>query len=312
MSPPFNHHDAFQIDQDDFPALQSPAPGTSKSKPPTTKQPSSKTLSNGKLSPEDEDLWSTWGTPPKRRDPPSKPAQAIPHTKTAPLLRLPVELHKDIADLISHNWPLSLLNLRRANRYFHALIPPPTHATLLLFEQERWARARPLYACRYCVRLRPKRHFADAMLKGRTGVNGKEPEKRFCVDCGFGHALLEPGAGRQSRYSPGTEVVVAGQTWVWCKGCLQVKMGGEAKGCAGCCAPCHYAEACSCGGFDAVRGCQKKNRRRGGGAGGGVKWGRGLGRDGFGSGYGYGDFDYVFEEYEDVYGYSGAFWECND
>lgn len=73
------------------------------------------------------------------------------------------------------------------------------------------------------------------MLTGPKGKNGKEPQKRFCVECGL--------KGPRSRYSPGTEIVVEGRRSVLCKECKTYS--GEA-GCvgSGMCASCHEKRGC--------------------------------------------------------------------
>ncbi|ORY11619.1 hypothetical protein BCR34DRAFT_564958 [Clohesyomyces aquaticus] len=227
------------------------------------------------------------------------------------LLRLPVEIHRDITDLLSQDPFLlpSLIHLRLTNRYFHSLIPAPTHAQLLLMEQLPWARGSPLrarpslYACRYCLRLRSSAHFADAMLKGRTGLNGKEPQKRFCVDCG-----LKSRAG-DTRYSPGAEFVVGGERRVWCKICIEVKKGAEAVGCTGCCKECHEKWVCGCRGEGRLQGTPKvKRAKRRVGGWSRLSYGYGIDddtwRDGYDDGWG--------EESAADYGYDEHFWECYD
>ncbi|KAF2470567.1 uncharacterized protein BDR25DRAFT_160324, partial [Lindgomyces ingoldianus] len=170
--------------------------------------------------------------------------------KLPPLLRLPVELHKDILDILklAPTATQSILCLRLVNRYFYTLVPAPSHAMLLTAEREVWACRLCLYACRYCLRLRKGGNFADAMLKGRTGLNGKEPAKRFCVDCG-----LHPRPG-ETRYSPGAEIVVKGERRVWCKICSQVKKGADAIGCTGVCGACHGRNGCRCQGEGRLQG----------------------------------------------------------
>jgi hypothetical protein len=105
-----------------------------------------------------------------------------------PLLRLPAELHLEIVSELQESdgeRALARLNLRLSNRYFYNLIDKPSHFTLLNDERTPWAVARSLYTCRYCTRLRRASNFAGKMLKGKTGLNGGEPNRRFCADCGF-------------------------------------------------------------------------------------------------------------------------------
>lgn len=97
------------------------------------------------------------------------------------------------------------------------------------------------------------------MKKGPKGLNGKEPHKRFCVDCG-----LNP-KWRATRYSPGAEIEVEGKKHVWCKVCEQYRDNVGCRG-SGLCMECHGPTLyCS-----EMRGCVKKGmgtskkRRRGG------------------------------------------------
>ena len=95
------------------------------------------------------------------------------------------------------------------------------------------------------------------MLKGKTDRNGSQRFKRFCADCGFA-----PPQG-QLRYSPGTEAIVNGEKWVWCRLYQYVKKGDAAGkvGCVMTCETCyrrHYRNSergCTgCG--DRGRGCK--------------------------------------------------------
>jgi hypothetical protein len=61
----------------------------------------------------------------------------------------------------------------------------------------RLALRRSLLPCAYCVRLRKRSEFADAMTQGQKRINGKEAHRRFCVDGG-----LQSGSGL-SRYNWG-------------------------------------------------------------------------------------------------------------
>ncbi|KAH8749624.1 hypothetical protein F5882DRAFT_421398 [Hyaloscypha sp. PMI_1271] len=89
-----------------------------------------------------------------------------------------------------------------------------------------------------CLRLRFQAKFAPAMLHGPKGKNGKEPQKRFCVECG----LKRP----RSRYAPGAEIVVEGKRHLFCKECRvysgEVRCVGVGSGM---CASCHRKMGCS-------------------------------------------------------------------
>lgn len=160
--------------------------------------------------------------------------ETIP-ARTAPckLLVLPAELHTEIDSYLDI---VSQLKFRLTNRHFYALFPPPTHATLLLAEDLIWAVARNLYSCMDCLRLRHQSKFASAMLKGPKGRNGKEPHKRFCVECGL-------KGSPKSKYSPGSEIVVEGSRFVLCKEC---RLYSSEVGCvgSGLCAECHTKIGC--------------------------------------------------------------------
>lgn len=165
-----------------------------------------------------------------------------------PLLRLASELHlaiisflpglKDAKDI--HD--LALLQLRRTNRYFRSLVPPPTHDDLLSLELALFKYS--LYACKFCLCLQSKTKFASAMLKGKTGANGTARNRRFCAECGFDTTMV----GLSQRYCPGTRACVNGSDWVWCKNCKFVKKWEEAKSqCVGLCKECHDTLGCRCG-----------------------------------------------------------------
>ncbi|KAF2016317.1 hypothetical protein BU24DRAFT_199136 [Aaosphaeria arxii CBS 175.79] len=162
-----------------------------------------------------------------------------PPNTSPPLLRLPSELHLAIISFLPDlkdakgEHDLALLQLRRTNRYFRNLVPPPTHNDLLSLELALCKYS--VYACKFCLRLQPKTKFAYAMLKGKTGVNGKARDRRFCAECGFDTTEV----GQSQRYCPGTKACVNGVNWIWCKRCKIVKKGEEATSvCVGLCKEC--------------------------------------------------------------------------
>lgn len=164
-----------------------------------------------------------------------------------PLLRLASELHLAIISFLPDlkdardEHDLALLQLRRTNRYFRNLVPPPTHDDLLSLELALCKYS--VYACRFCLCLQAKTKFASAMLKGKTGVNGKARDRRFCAECGFDTTVV----GSSQRYCPGTRACVDGVDWVWCKHCKHVRKWEEAtSGCVGLCKKCHNALGCRC------------------------------------------------------------------
>ncbi|KAF1926392.1 uncharacterized protein M421DRAFT_15399, partial [Didymella exigua CBS 183.55] len=146
-----------------------------------------------------------------------------------PLLRLASELHLAIISFLpalkdaKEEHDLALLQLRRTNHYFRNLISPPTHNDLLSLELALFEYS--VYACKFCLCLRPTTKFASTMLKGKKGVNGKTRDRRFCADCGFDTTVV----GQSQRYCPSTRAGVNGVDWVWCKHCKLVKKGEEAK-----------------------------------------------------------------------------------
>lgn len=133
-----------------------------------------------------------------------------------PVFRLPPELHV----LITSFLPLDdLLHFRLTCAYFYDLIPKPSHQELLLIESTDWARLRDVYACRYCLRLRPASQFGESMLRRRRSREGRDSSKRFCVDCG-----LKPRSGT-ARYGPGAHVIINGNFYVVCLSCRGFQLG---------------------------------------------------------------------------------------
>lgn len=127
-----------------------------------------------------------------------------------PFFRLPPELHV----LITSFLPIEdQLQFRLTCAYAYDVIPPLSHEELLLAESTDWARRKDVYACRYCLRLRPASQFAESMLRRRRSREGRDSSKRFCVDCG-----LKPRNGT-ARYGPGAHVIVHGRFYVVCLYC---------------------------------------------------------------------------------------------
>jgi hypothetical protein len=170
-----------------------------------------------------------------------------PSTTSPPLLRLATELHLAIISFLPEfkdakdKDDLALLQLRRTNHYFRNLVPPPTHNDLLSLELALSKYS--VYACKFCLCLRPRTGFASAMLKGKTGVNGTARDRRFCADCGFDTTVAAKG----QRYSPGARACVSGVDRIWCKHCKLVKNGEEANSvCVGLCKACFNTFGCWC------------------------------------------------------------------
>lgn len=165
-----------------------------------------------------------------------------------PLLRLAPELHLAIISFLpgfkdaKDDHDLALLQLRRTNRYFRSLVPPPSHDDLLSLELALFNYS--VYACKFCLCLQSKTKFDSAMLKGKRGANGTARNKRFCAECGFDTTVV----GLSQRYCPGTRTCVDGVDWVWCKNCKFVRKWEEAKSqCVGLCKECYDTLGCRCG-----------------------------------------------------------------
>jgi hypothetical protein len=155
----------------------------------------------------------------------TKSPSAMSPVSIPPLLRVPAELHLDIVSEFQESdeeGALATLYFRLSNRYFYNLIDKLTHDTLLFIEKTPWAVGRTLYTCKFCVRLRCAATFAEAMLKGKTGINGGFRYKRFCANCGFA------AVKGKTRYSAGNTATVDGERWIWCIHCRQVKRGEDA------------------------------------------------------------------------------------
>jgi len=65
-------------------------------------------------------------------------------------MRLPVELHKDIIDLLALP---EKVHLKLTGRYFASLIKAASHSELLAAENTEWAISKGLFSCMDCVRL---------------------------------------------------------------------------------------------------------------------------------------------------------------
>jgi hypothetical protein len=165
----------------------------------------------------------------------------------AAMMRLATELHLAIISFLPSlqdardKYDLALLQLRRTNRYFRDLVPPPTHDELLSLELALFNYF--VYACKFCPYLQPRNKFASKMLKGKRGIYGGSRYKRFCADCGFDTTVV----GQSQGYSPGARACVDGVDWVWCKCCRVVKKGQEAEAmCVGLCRACYERWGCRC------------------------------------------------------------------
>ena len=127
-------------------------------------------------------------------------------------LNLPPELLMLIVSFL----PITdVLRLRLTCGILYDFIPRPSIDQLLLAESTDWARARDIYTCRYCLRLRPGGEFADRMLRRRRSRSGRDCAKRFCIECG-----LQPREG-PARYGPGAQITVQGAFFGFCLSCRE-------------------------------------------------------------------------------------------
>ena len=143
-------------------------------------------------------------------------------------------------------WLWTVLALRGTSRFFRHVLPALTHMELLQLEVTLRAASRTLLACRYCLRLRPARHFSrtqnkqyrvplDALLNdSHMGFKSFEKRgKRMCLDCGFAQVMNPSIEIEKSRYPRGADVIVDGvdghgERWVWCWWCGILKKGDDA------------------------------------------------------------------------------------
>lgn len=82
-------------------------------------------------------------------------------SNTFRILDPPQEIHLLIAELSP---PSTVIDLRLTNKHLNTLIPALTPAELLEVESSELGIQKKVYACSQCVRLRPRRKFADDMV----------------------------------------------------------------------------------------------------------------------------------------------------
>ncbi|KAF2733563.1 hypothetical protein EJ04DRAFT_411631, partial [Polyplosphaeria fusca] len=121
---------------------------------------------------------------------------------SSPLVRLPIELHREIIDRLDIK---DRVALRRTNNHFRAIVKL-IHADYLAAESDPYIISRSLYACRHCTLQRLTR-FTDDMRKGERRRHGMDAATRCCVRCGVVHNV----------YKPGTEVKILGQPRIICR-----------------------------------------------------------------------------------------------
>ncbi|OBT61886.1 hypothetical protein VE03_08729 [Pseudogymnoascus sp. 23342-1-I1] len=141
-------------------------------------------------------------------------ASLEPSSPHLSLITLPAEIH---AAILTHLRFFDLHTLRFTNRYFHALIPPPTHADLLSAETLESG----LLACVGCTRLRPIANFSPNMFIKKKMPRGAQAHNRFCIECG--HRPL-PGV---HRYTLGSRWRENGVPFVRCLRCEIIAEGLE-------------------------------------------------------------------------------------
>ncbi|EAW07134.1 F-box domain protein [Aspergillus clavatus NRRL 1] len=144
------------------------------------------------------------------------------------LLSLPPELHLLITTFLP--FP-DVIYLRITCSHLYSVLPPLTLPQLLLAETSSYALTKDLYACRYCLRLRPAVAFADRMRCRRRSRHGRDAGKRFCVECGL--QSRTEGAG-EARYGPGAQIQMQGILYVICITCREFKLGGKGIECVEC------------------------------------------------------------------------------
>lgn len=82
------------------------------------------------------------------------------------------------------------------------------------------------FACSICLKIRPARYFADAMMKSRRRKESDHDAKlrHFCIACGIKTRRYQPGAGVRLRYG---------------------RSDGCEGGCAVVCSKCHWYKTVS-------------------------------------------------------------------
>ena len=109
----------------------------------------------------------------------------------SPLTVLPIEIQRIIATHL--DFPDNM-NLRMSNKLLYASIDSLTFPDAVQAETTPFARARHLFACKDCCRLRPSRKFRDNRddYLRDWNVNNRYRESResndtkpYCIDCGF-------------------------------------------------------------------------------------------------------------------------------
>jgi hypothetical protein len=124
----------------------------------------------------------------------------------SPLLRLPVELLRDVSDYLALQ---DKAHLAATSRRLATVIKPPTTDEFLAAEKDSWATSRNLYTCTGCIRFRHLLQFTDEMRKGKRGRHGSSASARICIKCGVDRQL----------YRLGMQIRIMGQPHAVCKLC---------------------------------------------------------------------------------------------
>ncbi|KAJ5479400.1 hypothetical protein N7530_004909 [Penicillium desertorum] len=134
-------------------------------------------------------------------------------------------LPTEILLIIAHHLDaFSLIWLQRSCQLFRGMIPSPTHLELMEAETTQFGFQNDLYACRDCLRLRPRAKFADKMVKRKKGKMGVNATERWCVDCG-----LNPRPGT-NRYTAGNIITILEESYVICLDCRNFREAASENG----------------------------------------------------------------------------------
>lgn len=131
------------------------------------------------------------------------------------LFTLPVELQKDVIDLLPYP---TLQILQATHPHFQTLIDfqrvqasksseSIVEELVIAARSDAFLATKSLFACRDCLRLLPENHFADKQRK-------KGYHTWFCIKCGL-----------KTRYQPGHRVNCMGTPGVYCGNCYKFKQG---------------------------------------------------------------------------------------
>ncbi|KLJ11827.1 hypothetical protein EMPG_13029 [Blastomyces silverae] len=142
------------------------------------------------------------------------------------------DLPAEILHIIAQDLDVSsLIRLRSSCRDLRESIPSPTHRELLKVERTKFGTQNDLYACRDCLRLRPRAKFADKMVEKRKGKGGSYRGNRWCLDCG-----INPRPGT-NRYNPGNLIMIQGEPYAICLKCRTFRHGALIDGRCNVCQP---------------------------------------------------------------------------